>query len=88
MTTLNGITHRHPEILSGVPAVSYTHLDVYKRQLLADREFVGEKWFNYLKNEGIDFIIPVSYTHLDVYKRQVLVKTLKYRCDRLCHDSR
>ncbi|MBK8536357.1 MAG: transposase [Candidatus Competibacteraceae bacterium] len=28
--------------------------------LLADREFVGEKWFNYLKNEGIDFIIRIK----------------------------
>lgn len=28
--------------------------------LLADREFVGEEWFNYLKNEGINFIIRIK----------------------------
>ena len=39
--------------------VSYTHLDVYKRQV---NQYVGAEW------KGID---PVSYTHLDVYKRQL-----------------
>ena len=38
--------------------VSYTHLDVYKRQLLP---LLGAQ-------RGI---APVSYTHLDVYKRQL-----------------
>jgi hypothetical protein len=28
--------------------------------LLADREFIGEEWFNYLKNEGINFIIRIK----------------------------
>ena len=52
--------------------VSYTHLDVYKRQ-------VHCVWT--LKNHGCEAILvnnnpetvstAVSYTHLDVYKRQV-----------------
>ena len=45
--------------LSDRIAVSYTHLDVYKRQL----------WF--LLVGGLLLVMgPVSYTHLDVYKRQ------------------
>ena len=30
------------------------------RGVLADREFMGERWFKYLKNEGIDFIIRIK----------------------------
>ena len=48
---------------SGSPAkaVSYTHLDVYKRQILnrAKKHFLMRQRVN-----------AVSYTHLDVYKRQ------------------
>ena len=50
-------------------AVSYTHLDVYKRQehssifgSLLSRESIV--------NSGNSYFNPVSYTHLDVYKRQ------------------
>ena len=61
--------------------VSYTHLDVYKRQVLymeSSAELI--KWvlenLNYwvvtifmtIESSFIPF--PVSYTHLDVYKRQ------------------
>ena len=46
-------------------AVSYTHLDVYKRQLLREE---GE-FRLYAEWEALE-AIPVSYTHLDVYKRQ------------------
>ena len=49
-------------------AVSYTHLDVYKRQL---RSFYRQtiRWkHNIMELAGC---IPVSYTHLDVYKRQI-----------------
>lgn len=30
------------------------------RGILADREFIGEKWFKYLKNNGINFIIRIK----------------------------
>ena len=42
----------------GYEAVSYTHLDVYKRQVAACYAALGVVH------------APVSYTHLDVYKRQ------------------
>ena len=43
-------------------SVSYTHLDVYKRQLLNN---AGE-----IRGSRIFGPVAVSYTHLDVYKRQ------------------
>ena len=43
--------------------VSYTHLDVYKRQLLTYGVYVEA----YVKDQIFG---TVSYTHLDVYKRQ------------------
>ena len=57
-------------------AVSYTHLDVYKRQPLRPR---GGRHGNALLLDllrtgracGTTRLPPVSYTHLDVYKRQV-----------------
>ena len=57
-------------------AVSYTHLDVYKRQQrdAANAGFASCRKLN-LKKTGInlltDWVRAVSYTHLDVYKRQV-----------------
>ena len=59
--------------------VSYTHLDVYKRQYQGRdplREIIDEAhahnikvhaWFEYGFAASYG---PVSYTHLDVYKRQ------------------
>ena len=51
----------------GVVPVSYTHLDVYKRQI----------FISVFLNSFVSFVIllfmyvnAVSYTHLDVYKRQ------------------
>ena len=65
--------------------VSYTHLDVYKRQLHIYAKYRPKYWIqiapdSYLTdNNGETYqlrsgigIIPVSYTHLDVYKRQVV----------------
>ena len=58
-------------------AVSYTHLDVYKRQILLGiggiltLKALGIKKDVYHCNEG--HAAPVSYTHLDVYKRQTLL---------------
>ena len=58
-------------------AVSYTHLDVYKRQGLDSPRLLTDGWIM----AGIISIMPlsislgavsVSYTHLDVYKRQPL----------------
>ena len=49
----------------GMIPVSYTHLDVYKRQFLLS--FPLSNVFQPAKNPGVK---PVSYTHLDVYKRQ------------------
>ena len=43
--------------------VSYTHLDVYKRQALFLSSLL-------LRVSGHVSQPPVSYTHLDVYKRQ------------------
>ena len=46
-------------------SVSYTHLDVYKRQVLEDKT---------LSHPELEILFTVaeavSYTHLDVYKRQ------------------
>ena len=65
-----------------IHAVSYTHLDVYKRQRyrvvrgkvqqscvpFTVRQF--ERWKK-VTNQCAWIRTPVSYTHLDVYKRQV-----------------
>ena len=50
--------------LHGLESVSYTHLDVYKRQPLR-RQYA-------IRNEAAARHDTVSYTHLDVYKRQCL----------------
>ena len=64
--------------------VSYTHLDVYKRQgkthlmhVIGNRILENDKSKNILyvtsekfTNQLINAIKAVSYTHLDVYKRQ------------------
>ena len=59
----------------GTAPVSYTHLDVYKRQVLAilgPIAFAISVWdgFQSTLTQWICRYIPVSYTHLDVYKRQ------------------
>ena len=53
-----------PFVDSNHNPVSYTHLDVYKRQFHY-YEWANDNLWTFL---GLD---PVSYTHLDVYKRQV-----------------
>ena len=58
-------------------AVSYTHLDVYKRQLYetallheaARRQAEIIRSVKSVQYE-LPSLMPVSYTHLDVYKRQ------------------
>ena len=54
-------------ILFGILTVSYTHLDVYKRQGCFSL-FPAIRFLDRNCRCGI----PVSYTHLDVYKRQQL----------------
>ena len=50
--------------------VSYTHLDVYKRQaIFCMNDLMAGGCYDWADESGIK-IPPVSYTHLDVYKRQ------------------
>ena len=58
-------------------AVSYTHLDVYKRQtvggeggLVIDESKLANKTALETAINEAKALQPVSYTHLDVYKRQ------------------
>ena len=62
-----------PIIPTVLPPVSYTHLDVYKRQA----EMTGIIIFLIGVSSIMSWVMaftnipePVSYTHLDVYKRQ------------------
>ena len=56
-----------------VEAVSYTHLDVYKRQAVcrSNGHFPLYRAGDLRKRTAQDRS-AVSYTHLDVYKRQVI----------------
>ena len=64
------------DIISRLLPVSYTHLDVYKRQVptMIKKE---NKPLIYIYNTHQteeytpSSLVAVSYTHLDVYKRQV-----------------
>ena len=66
-------------------AVSYTHLDVYKRQMYRKRTILFIDEIHRFNKGQQDYLLPyvedgtiiligattaVSYTHLDVYKRQ------------------
>ena len=56
--------------------VSYTHLDVYKRQSECSVKVDEESFASFVIVDGegkieSDDTMPVSYTHLDVYKRQL-----------------
>ena len=56
-----------------VIAVSYTHLDVYKRQWRLSSKTTSTKLTIVGTDNGTITMrrsAPVSYTHLDVYKRQ------------------
>ena len=72
--------------MAGLLSVSYTHLDVYKRQVQGINEetpasctrtvkkYTDGGWLTISRTEGYKTPLarttPVSYTHLDVYKRQ------------------
>ena len=62
-------------------SVSYTHLDVYKRQHLAGTEASGlfEARLGAEEMPGKE-VHAVSYTHLDVYKRQALSGSDHHGC--------
>ena len=62
----NGRRDLFDDLIITIHAVSYTHLDVYKRQgMSSDR-------VSYLDISDGKLERAVSYTHLDVYKRQLL----------------
>ena len=69
-------------------AVSYTHLDVYKRQLSGNvKKSVYKRVFDADFDERITVVnlllsglTAVSYTHLDVYKRQALCDSQSQEC--------
>ena len=56
-------------------SVSYTHLDVYKRQvhggtIIAEVPETRAIVHKCMVPPNVDGVVAVSYTHLDVYKRQ------------------
>ena len=53
-------------------SVSYTHLDVYKRQKYNVPFHFIFKLLLLSETETERYIDSVSYTHLDVYKRQII----------------
>ena len=70
--------HNYGMNVEDLVAVSYTHLDVYKRQergLLMDVTFEKNNGKTIIKtvkaHPTLVYSKPVSYTHLDVYKRQI-----------------
>lgn len=42
--------------------------DLSGKTLLADREYIGKEWFNYLQNQGVDFIIRLRKTS---YRKEI-----------------
>ena len=78
-------SYSHADGSGGLKPVSYTHLDVYKRQALRKVEewYVGDGFYSDGPGFAFDYynsfvlhpmyvecLEAVSYTHLDVYKRQ------------------
>ena len=73
-----------PQVYAPSDTVSYTHLDVYKRQayeLLSRNEMIRHHYQERFRFILVDEFQAVSYTHLDVYKRQILHR-LKIRATR------
>ena len=80
--TLDDGTVTDRTMLSGIHAVSYTHLDVYKRQDICSKTklllsvYRDVVWITLSESARVNEELvyygeePVSYTHLDVYKRQ------------------
>ena len=57
------------EMVVNIP-VSYTHLDVYKRQFLQQQRQSHTENYPFELRRALLHVRAVSYTHLDVYKRQ------------------
>ena len=54
--------------LSGIPPVSYTHLDVYKRQHVGIDQYNGKEIKHYKLREGnreLDPLLNINWTFLD-----------------------
>ena len=83
-TTLEVLTGVELVVARGERPVSYTHLDVYKRQVQAapapggcgvgGQGWMEQSWHERKRRprerKEARELKPVSYTHLDVYKRQ------------------
>ena len=76
------VEHSHFHLRCLYDAVSYTHLDVYKRQVqhISVEEAYAQGYELRYGKDGFMLLVPapqdlvtgaVSYTHLDVYKRQI-----------------
>lgn len=51
------------------------------RMFIADREFIGQEWFNFLKDEGIPFAIRVKEDQLIIVEgREYSLRTYLRRC--------
>ena len=78
------------KLSGGTGPVSYTHLDVYKRQSLGCENLTHEQFaeelgpydparVKFLSCQDVeDEMEAVSYTHLDVYKRQGWKRPLRW----------
>ena len=87
----NWLLHQYNNFAGRAVAVSYTHLDVYKRQLIY---FAPDLGYGVGQVEVVDADgaavqadgaalharYPVSYTHLDVYKRQLSQQPARRNC--------
>ena len=74
---LENLDGKKRDVILRYYSVSYTHLDVYKRQVhetkvIEETILDTHKIENFVKNFAEVYYSwePVSYTHLDVYKRQ------------------
>ena len=79
---MTNIRDSNDDLLCRSCAVSYTHLDVYKRQELDWTNDIGAGPFKSPYRWApltwkVDSV-AVSYTHLDVYKRQAYARPVLY----------
>lgn len=63
-------------------------LDLSGLCLLADREYIGEKWFKYLVDKGLDFVIRIKKTNYKKYvDSQIGFKTKDFKHQHLRHSA-